>query len=199
VTNGHGQKLEMKKVIFFFLIVYAVERLLETFWKRTKLNGKILAPYSLPLIVTAYVSFYLAAFWDWYDLDRGSLYNPMMFAGLVAVILSLLGRLWAIKTLGVYHSIHIEIRERHELIQSGPYLYLRNPYYLSNVFEAIALPLIVNSKLAISIAIFVYVPLLLHRLILEEKALEAKFQGLFVDYKRRVPMIFPRFCRHMGV
>jgi protein-S-isoprenylcysteine O-methyltransferase Ste14 len=59
--------------------------------------------------------------------------------------------------------------------------------------------LIVNSRLATFIAGFVYTPILLHRLILEEKALEAKFQLLFVDYKKRVPMIFPRFCRSMEV
>ena len=189
----------MKQVIFFFLIVYAVERLFETFWKRTKLRGKILASYSLPLIVVAYVSFYLAMFWDWYRLDRESLYYPLTFAGLGAVMFSLIGRLWAIKTLGVFHSTHIEIRETHVLIQSGPYSCLRNPYYLSNTLEAIALPSIVNSRLAISIAVFVYLPLLLFRLRLEEKALEAKFQQLFIDYKRRVPMLVPRFCRHKEV
>ena len=191
--------LEMKQAILFFLVVYAVERLSETFRKRTKLNGKIIAPYSLPLIVIAYVSFYLAVFRAWYELDTGSLYYSATLTGMAAVVVSLIGRNWAIKTLGVYHSIHIEIRESHELIQSGPYFYLRNPYYLSNITEAIGLPLVVNSKLAMSIACFIYVPILFHRLILEEKALETKFQGLFVEYKRRVPMIFPRFCKSMGI
>ena len=189
----------MKPVIFFFLIAYAVERLLETFWNRAKLKGRIIASYSLPLIVTAYIGLYLVVIWDWYELNAASLYRPMMFVGMAAIILSLFGRNWAIRTLGVYHSIHIEIRESHQLIRSGPYFYLRNPYYLSNIIEAIGLPLIVNSKLATSIAVFVYTPILIHRLILEEKALEAKFQALFVDYKRRVPMIFPRFCRFMEV
>jgi protein-S-isoprenylcysteine O-methyltransferase Ste14 len=189
----------MKQAIFFFLIAYAVERLLETFWHRTKLKGRIIAPYSLPIIVTAYIGFYLIVIWDCYEFDAASLYKPMILVGMAVVIVSLLGRNWAIKTLGMYHSIHIEIRENHELIRSGPYFYLRNPYYLSNIIEAVGLSLIVNSRLATFIAGFVYTPILLHRLILEEKALEAKFQLLFVDYKKRVPMIFPRFCRSMEV
>jgi protein-S-isoprenylcysteine O-methyltransferase Ste14 len=189
----------MKQVIFLFLIAYAVERLLETFWKRTKLKGRIIASYSISLIVTTYIGLYLVVIWDWYELEATLLCWPTVLVGMAGVIVSLLGRNWAIKTLGVYHSIHIEIRETHELICSGPYLYLRNPYYLSNVIEAIGLSLLVNSRLATSIAVFIYTPILLHRLILEEKALEAKFQALFVDYKRRVPMIFPRFCKSMGV
>jgi protein-S-isoprenylcysteine O-methyltransferase Ste14 len=188
----------MKQVILFFLIVYAVERLLETDWKRTKLDGEIIAAYSLPLIVTTYVAFYRVILWDWHELNAASLSQPLTLAGMGAVIVSALGRNWAIKRLGVYHSINIEIRERQELVQSGPYSYLRNPYYLSNIIEAIGLPLVVNSKLAMFIALFVYIPILLHRLILEEKALEKKFEDRFIDYKRHVPMIFPRFCKSMG-
>ena len=105
-----------------------------------------MAPHSLPLIVTTYVLFYLAIFWGWYHFEPGSYLVPVMAAGLGAVMLSLVGGLCSTKTLGVYHGIHIEIRESHELIQSGPYLYLRNPYYLSNILEAIALTLIVNSR-----------------------------------------------------
>ena len=198
MINVRGQKLDMKQVILFFLIVYAVERLLETFWKRTKLDGEIIAAYSLPLIVTTYAAFYLVILWDWHELDAASLSQPLTLAGIGAVIVSALGRNWAIKRLGVYHSINIEIRERQELVQSGPYSYLRNPYYLSNIIEAIGLPLVVNSKLAMFIALFVYIPILLHRLILEEKALEKKFEDRFIDYKRRVPMVFPRFCKSMG-
>ena len=113
--------------------------------------------------------------------------------GIIMVIVSTIGRNWAINTLNLYHSIHIEIRENHELIQSGPYQYVRNPYYLSNLIEAIGLPLVVNAKLAMFIAVFVYIPLLIQRLILEEKALEDKFQAQFVDYRTRVPMVIPRF------
>lgn len=195
MTDVRGHTLKMKQVIFFFLVVYAIERLAETFKRRTKVKGTIIARYSLPLIVIAYVSFYLAVLMAWHELNTESLYHSATLTGMAAVVVSLIGRNWAIKTLGVYHSIHIEIRESHKLIQSGPYFYLRNPYYLSNITEAIGLPLVVNSKLAMTIACFIYLPILFHRLILEEKALETKFQGLFVEYKSRVPMIFPRFCK----
>ena len=55
----------MKQIVLLFLIFYAIGRLLETFWRRTKLAGEILARYSLPLIVVAYVTFYLLIYWEW--------------------------------------------------------------------------------------------------------------------------------------
>jgi len=178
-----------------FLFSYAVERVLETFWKRSKLHGKIVAPYSLPLIVSAYVSFYLAIFWDWSQMSEVQFSWWFVSIGIAMVIASTVGRHWAISTLGVYHSIHIEIREQHDLIESGPYQYTRNPYYLSNIVEAIGLPLIVNSKLAALIVLLVYLPLLFHRIVLEEKALEDKFNGKFIDYRARLPTLIPRLSR----
>lgn len=100
--------------------------------------------------------FYLVILWDWYELSAASLSQLLMLAGMGAVIVSALGRNWAIKRLGMYHSINVEIRERHELVQAGPYSYLRNPYCLSNIIEAIGLPLVVDSKLAMFIALFIH-------------------------------------------
>jgi protein-S-isoprenylcysteine O-methyltransferase Ste14 len=178
----------MKQITLLFLISYAVERPLETFWKRTKKDCSAVFVFthrcSLCLILFVVL---------WVAFDAESLYHFTILAGMTVVIASSLGRHWAIKTLGVHDSVHIEIREKHERIQSGPYLYLRNPYYLSDIIDAIEFPFgRFSSKLGILIALFVYTPVLLHG---RRKGLETKFQGLFIDYKRRVLMIVPRFSR----
>ena len=118
-----------------------------------------------------------------------------MTAGVLLVVLSGLGRYWAIQTLGIYHSIHVEVRHRHELIDLGPYQHVRNPYYLCNIIEALGLAALVNFRPAVLMGVLVYLALLLHRLAVEEKALENKFRESFLDYKRRVPMIIPRIRR----
>lgn len=46
------------------------------------MDGEIIAAYSLPLLITAYVSFYLVVLWDWYELDTALLYHPMMLAAI---------------------------------------------------------------------------------------------------------------------
>ena len=167
---------------------------METFGRRPKLRGKIIARYSLPLILITYVSFYLTLLWDWFTTEQVSVLSVAV--GTTFVIASIIGRNWSIKTLGIYHSIHIEIRDHHNLIQSGPYRFVRNPYYLSNIVEAVGLLLIVNSSRAWIIAALVYLPVLIHRLAIEQLALENKFKANFAKYRAQVPLLIPKcFCR----
>jgi protein-S-isoprenylcysteine O-methyltransferase Ste14 len=182
----------MKPVVILFLVVYASERILETFWKRRKLSGSILAPYSLPLIVAAYVSFYLLIFREAFVRPEAEFKLELVIVGILSVIISIVGRFWSIKTLGIYHSIHVEIRAQHQLIKSGPYRYVRHPYYLSNGIEAFGLVMLANCGLTVLIVGLIYISLLLHRIIVEEKALENKFGKLFFHYRNHVPLIIPR-------
>lgn len=183
----------MKQFAFGFLVLYGIARVLETFWKREKIKGMIIAPYTLLLLVVAHVLIFLLIFWEW---ARGSGHQILWWissVGMIMVLVSVAGRYWAIKTLGLYHSIHIEVRENHELIQSGPYKFVRNPYYLSNMVEVVGLPLVANAWYAMAVSIFLYIPLLLLRMIVEENALEEKFKAAFVSYKRKVPRVIPKF------
>ncbi len=185
----------MKLIAGLFLILYAAERIVETFWRRPKFPGKIVAPYSLPLILIAYVSFYLIILWDWFVMDDEQFSKVNCILGATLVIASIIGRNWSISTLGSYHSTHIEIRDQHVLVQSGPYKFVRNPYYLSNIIEAFGLPLIVNSGRAFMIVGLFYLPLLMHRLVIEERALEGKFKASFAAYRTQVPSLIPRCLR----
>lgn len=185
----------IKQFVFVFLLVYAIGRVFETFRKRAQLPGEILVPYSLQLIVATYVLFYLTVLWKCFESEGQDFHNANVIVAIAAVLISTFGRNWAIKRLGIYHSIHIEIRGQHKLIKSGPYRYVRNPYYLSNVIEALGLASIVNFPIAVLISAAIYLSLLCCRLILEEKALQSKFNKAFDDYKMSVPRIIPRFRR----
>ncbi len=174
-----------------FLVVYAVERAAETFWKRDKIKGVLSSPLSLPLLVGTYVLMYLTCLWELTAGVAESFSGWISVVGGVLVLLSTFGRNWAIRTLGPFHSIQIEIRANHELIQSGPYAWVRNPYYLSNVVEAVGLPLVANAFYGGLISLFVYLPVLIVRMVLEERALTKKFGAGFLLYKSRVPRLFP--------
>ncbi len=181
----------MKELAVIFLIVYAAERSAETFWKRDKIKGKISAAFTLPLLVGTYVLMYLACLWELTGWNAGPFSAWVSVGGAVMVLVSTVGRNWAIQALGPYHSIHIEIRAGHELIHSGPYSWIRNPYYLSNIIEAIGLPLLASAPYAALISGFVYIPMLVLRIILEERALDKKFHREFASYKLQVPRIIP--------
>jgi protein-S-isoprenylcysteine O-methyltransferase Ste14 len=182
----------MNQFVVLFLVAYVIERVFETFWNREKIKGEVVAPYTLYLLVGTYALMVLIVFWE--RLRQGSqlVSSGQTLVGILLILISIGGRNWAIKTLGPYHSIQIEIRSNHQLIQSGPYRLVRNPYYLSNIVEAIGLPLAANARFVALLSLFVYVPLLVFRMILEERALERKFPDSFAAYSDNVPRILPK-------
>lgn len=180
----------MRMLLVAVLLSYGVARLVETFRKRDKLAGQVVASYTLHLLVAAHGAVFLVALHD--------LRNPQEqlsatnFIGVLSVVVAAIGRYYAIKALGPYHSIQIEIRQNHPVISHGLYWFIRNPYYVSNAVEVVAFPLMVNSFIGAVIAILLYWPCLYLRIVLEERALLEAIKEPFSDYMRRVPRFVPR-------
>jgi protein-S-isoprenylcysteine O-methyltransferase Ste14 len=118
----------VQNIIVWLLIGDAGVRCLETFWPKPKTSGKIEVPYSLPFIVRAYVSVYLAVFWEMPDWVANPASLRLAVVGCLMVGVSILARHWAIQSLGAFHSIYIEFRDHHTLVSTGAYQYVRNPY-----------------------------------------------------------------------
>ncbi len=62
-------------------------------------------------------------------------------AGTVLTVSGTVLRAWGIWTLGEYFSAHIEIRDNHELIESGPYRFIRHPAYAGISCRLLVFPL----------------------------------------------------------
>ncbi len=92
--------------------------------------------------------------------------------------------------LGKYFSVHIEIKDRHELIESGPYRFIRHPAYAGNLLQAVGIPLILNAYYSLSISA-VLVFLFLYRLKLEEETLLREVNG-YKDYVKRTYRLVPK-------
>ncbi len=177
------------------LLLYGVERVFETFRMREKISGEIVAGYTLYLLVGCHAAVFVATLCDcahWGDGQNQNL-GWQFYLGVLLIVAAALGRHWSIKTLGPYHSIQIEIRRNQPLITMGPYRYSRNPYYLSNGFEIIGLPLIANSGTGVALAVTLYWPALWLRIVLEEKALQEAIRESFSGYKIKTPRLIPRF------
>jgi protein-S-isoprenylcysteine O-methyltransferase Ste14 len=178
--------------IFFLLglLLYGGGRLIEAFRQPEKLEGRVIAGYTLYLLVIGHtIVFFLPSHHVLNDALGVTMIN---LAGIFFVLLAVIGRGYSIRTLGQYHSIQIEIRYNHSLISSGPYHFIRNPYYLSNAVEVIGVPLAVGSVLAAAVALLIYWPCLYLRIIVEERALLKGLGRTFAEYTRRVPRLFPR-------
>jgi protein-S-isoprenylcysteine O-methyltransferase Ste14 len=101
--------------------------------------------------------------------------------GLPIIIVGLLIRAWANG-----YAIKME-----KLTTSGPYAYLRHPLYLGTMLIIIGFVIMLR-VFFIGGALFVVMVAVYSKTIKkEEKMLEAKFKDIYIDYKKKVPAIFP--------
>jgi len=167
-----------------------IERYFELYYWREKEEGKIEACWTFNVLQVVHISIFISVFIEYFTK------NPQInfivtTIGLLMYCLGLVGRNWAIKTLGKLHSIHIEIRENHKLIKDGPYKYLRNPYYLSVLIEVLGFPLVANAYYSFLLSLCIYCPLLLFRSYYEEKIFEQKLGDEYLKYKYEVNAFLP--------
>ena len=114
-------------------------------------------------------------------------------AGMVLYGLSVGLRLAAIRALGRYWSLHIEIRQQQPLINTGPYRWVRHPAYAAFLLEMVGVPLAGNAWWALAGTLGVYLPLLAWRIRREEAALVAKFGEAYRVFQRETGQLVPRW------
>jgi protein-S-isoprenylcysteine O-methyltransferase Ste14 len=177
-------------LIVFFLIV-GMERLYERSFSNQALRGERKRGWTYATLHGTYIAVFLLSL-----VERFWWRNPVQWqvsaAGMALVAGAMLLRLTAIRTLGQFWSLQVEIRQQHQLVREGVYRYLRHPAYASMTLEIIALPLAANSYYTLAFAVAVFVPLLVIRLRLEERALVEKFGEEYVNFRREVGALFPR-------
>lgn len=118
-------------------------------------------------------------------------YNfAVIVTGAVLTVFGTVLRAWGIWTLGKYFSVHIEIKDNHELVENGPYRFIRHPAYAGNILQAVGIPLILNAYYSLIISA-VLIFLFLYRLKLEEGVLIREVKG-YRDYVKRTDRLIPK-------
>ncbi|MFA5118148.1 MAG: isoprenylcysteine carboxylmethyltransferase family protein [Candidatus Omnitrophota bacterium] len=97
----------------------------------------------------------------------------------------------AIKEFADNWNIHITAKSIKKIITSGPYCFVRHPYYLAVILELTGFSLISNSYFTLTAVALIQLPLLLMRIDREEKELEDKFPGIYLPYKKTVNALLP--------
>lgn len=117
----------------------------------------------------------------------------MRWVGVWMFLLGVIIRLVAIATLKKNFSGRLRIREGHTLVKNGIYRWIRHPAYLGLILLYLGIPLIVSSVLGF-LVILLIVPLLLHRIKLEERMLIERFGAEYEEYrghtKRLIPFVY---------
>ena len=93
-------------------------------------------------------------------------------------------------TLGRFFSEAIRIKSEHKLITSGPYGFIRHPIYLGEILYFLSIPMIFGSIYGF-IIMLVLIPMLIHRIIVEERVLVSKFGHEYIEYTHKTKKLIP--------
>ena len=113
--------------------------------------------------------------------------------GIAGVVFLLAGLgLYALarRTLGRFFSEAVRITPEHKLITSGPYHVVRHPIYLGGILYGLSIPMILGSLYG-SIIMLAPIPMLLHRIGIEEKMLSSRFGQEYLDYAGKTKKLIP--------
>jgi protein-S-isoprenylcysteine O-methyltransferase Ste14 len=173
------------------VILIVAVRLMEMGTNRNVIRGEIRENLTLRLFLFVGTGIALCSILE-YTFLRGWISWPCLLAGWACAVASFGIRRQAIAALGKFWSLHVEIRDEHEFVRSGPFRYVRHPAYFSMILELLALTIICRAWFTMVAIPLLFIPVLVRRIRLEEGALITKFGGAYEDYRRSTPALFPR-------
>ena len=155
-----------------------------------KFNTTIISPWSLHIAKILIFSIIFFTVIEYLIRVRKINYFISIISFLIFISGFLL-RIWSKKTLGEFYSHHLQLNKTHRLISSGPYKWIRHPYYLAIILEMIGFTLIPNAYFSFCFGTITMVPLLMFRSNKEEDLLRKNFKNDFVNYYKRTDAFFP--------
>jgi isoprenylcysteine carboxyl methyltransferase (ICMT) family protein YpbQ len=175
-----------------FLALVTVQRVLETFARWRTIPGKQQMRWSFYAFFSLHTLIIIGALVE-FLLVRKALLWWWSAVGFVLYIVSVALRNVAIRTLGRFWSLHVEIRSEHKLVREGVYRYIRHPAYAAIILEVLSIPMVVNAWWTVLFAAITYLPLLGLRLRLEEKALLEKLGEHYRQYQSEAGALLPKW------
>jgi len=167
----------------------------ERFWE-SRLKGLVTAEekadYSFWFITLGMMAaFYLSPLEYLYIAPLLPRATWMEVSGLVLVILGSVLFVWARRILGKSYSGHVSVKEDQELMQSGPYRFIRHPAYLGYLLMALGLALGYSSLAGLIAVPLVLIPATIFRIRVEDKMLAEHFGAPFAEYVRKTKRLLP--------
>lgn len=172
------------------IIAIFLARILELRTKRNIVAGPIKENVTLRLFILTGVIMLVSTLTELF-LTQPKINWLLFVCGWLIAFASFIIRRRAIAALGRFWSLHVEIRENHEFVRTGPFRWLRHPTYFSMILELLSVGIIAGVSFSFLTIPLFFVPVLAYRVRLEEQALTEKFGQRYRDYQEATPAIFP--------
>jgi protein-S-isoprenylcysteine O-methyltransferase Ste14 len=129
---------------------------------------------------------------SWIAWAQLPVYSLLRWIGVVMGVIAILLIAWVGNILGKHVSGQLELREKHQLVTTGPYRRIRHPMYSVYLFFNIAMLLVAANGLLI-LLILLGLLLLIGRIKAEEQMLLEQFGEKYRAYQKQTGLLFPKF------
>lgn len=142
-------------------------------------------------IIIGIVALACAFFFPWVLPWSRILWQPAaFFLGSSFVLIGIIWRWYAIRTLGSLFTARLIVQENQQIIQHGPYRWVRHPSYTGFLLVILGFGLMIGSWLSVFLLFFGLGACLLYRIALEEQAL-LKNCPAYKEYMHRTKCLIP--------
>ncbi len=175
-------------------LVYLVSELLLTVTRRsrsrtgTRQDRSTLGVLWLVIMGSVAAGVVVTEYWPTAALPDGRMLARI---GLVLFVAGLLLRWWAIISLGRFFTVDVSIEKDHELVERGPFRVLRHPSYSGVLLAFLGFALCLRNWAALLVIILPILAAFIHRMNVEERALEGALGALYRDYMKRTKRLVP--------
>lgn len=129
--------------------------------------------------------------WDFVKVQEAVYHFALMNAvGLIFIVVGIVIRRWAKKTLGKYFSYGLKTAEKQSLVRHSIYKHIRHPAYSGNLLIWFGVPLLFSSLYGLLIMLLL-IPPFLYRIRIEENMLIAKFGNKYLEYRKASKKLLP--------
>ena len=100
-------------------------------------------------------------------------------------------RWWAIVTLGRFFTVDVTIEKDHEVVQRGPFLWVRHPSYTGVLLAFLGWSMTLWNWVAMAVVLVPISVALIRRINVEERALRGALGRRYEDYMARTKRLIP--------
>ncbi len=115
----------------------------------------------------------------------------MQIIGLILIVIALLLRLWTRRAIKEQYSGHVQVTEKHQLVQIGPYRCIRHPGYAAYFLMALGICIGYSSVIGLIAIPILMVPGFAYRMNVEEGLLAKSFGEKYQAYASKTKRIIP--------
>lgn len=120
--------------------------------------------------------------------------EPCIFhvIGFIVFIIGFSFRIWAIHTLGTHYSHVVRKLDNHQIIETGPYKFIRHPAYTGMITAHTGITIFYLNLITLSILLLLLIPSIVIRIIIEEKTLYSieGYNKFAKNRKRIIPYVW---------